>query len=64
MYSTPSSSPSWRPSGPIPPGIGIYPAKRNISYRAIGALAAFLMLLALAFTVYLLLTGGQQWPAR
>lgn len=58
------STPSLRPSGPIPPAIGVYPAKRMISYRAIGALAAFLALLAFAFTVYLFLTGGQQWPAR
>jgi hypothetical protein len=58
MYSIPST-PSWRPSGPIPPAVGVYRAPRMLSYKAIGAIAGFLMLLALAFTIYLLLTGGQ-----
>lgn len=58
MYSIPST-PSWRPSGPIPSAVGVYRAPRTLSYRAIGALAGVLMLLALAFTAYLLLTGGR-----
>jgi len=57
MYSP--STPSWRPSAPISPNIGVYRAKRTISTHAIYAFAAFLFLLAVAFTVYLFLTGGQ-----
>jgi len=54
-----SSIPSFRPSAAISPSIGVYRAKRSISVHSIYALAAFLFLLAVAFTVYLFLTGGQ-----
>lgn len=53
------STPSWRPSAPVSPNIGIYRAKPTVSRQAIYMFAAFLFLLAVAFTVYLLLTGGQ-----
>ena len=58
MYASPST-PSWRPSAPISPNVGVYRAKRTISTHAIYAFATFLFLLAVAFTVYLFLTGGQ-----
>jgi hypothetical protein len=57
MYSP--STPSYRPSAPISPNIGVYRAKRTVSTHAIYAFAAVLFLFAVAFTVYLLLTGGQ-----
>ena len=58
MYVSPST-PSWRPSAPISPTVGVYRARRAISTHAIYAFATFLFLLAVAFTIYLLLTGGQ-----
>lgn len=58
MYNVPST-PSWRPSAPIPRQVGVYSTPRELSYRAIGAIASFLGLLALAICVYLWLTGGQ-----
>lgn len=53
------STPSWRPSAPVSPNIGIYRANRSVSRTTIYVFATFLLLLAVAFTVYLLLTGGQ-----
>lgn len=53
------SNPSWRPSAPIPPNVGIYKAKRIIPMPLIYMTATALFLFAVAFTVYLFLTGGQ-----
>lgn len=58
MNATPSRT-SWRPSGPLPTSVGVYPAREPISHRAIGAIATFLFLLALALSIYMWLTGGQ-----
>lgn len=53
------TTPSWRPSGPIAREVGVYSAPRTLSYRAIGAIAGFLAMLAFAICLYLWLTGGQ-----
>ena len=58
MNATPSRT-SWRPSGPLPTSVGVYKARQQISSRAIGAIAAFLFLFALALSIYMWLTGGQ-----
>jgi hypothetical protein len=58
------STPSWRPSAPIPRRIGVYRARRSVSYTTIYVFFAFLVLLAIAFTVYLFLTGGQHYGAK
>ncbi|MBI2393858.1 MAG: hypothetical protein HYV09_30075 [Deltaproteobacteria bacterium] len=73
--SSPSRGPSWRPSVPLPRTVGVYRAKKSISYLALYSLFAFFVLFAVAFTVYLLLTQarpewppdwtkGPAWPAR
>lgn len=58
------SRPSWRPSAPIAPSIGVYPTRTLPSYASIYAFFGVLVLLAIAFTVYLFATGGNPWPAR
>ena len=57
MYSP--STPSMRPSGPPCPQVGVYRAKRVIPYSTFYAFGVFLLLLGLAFCVYLWLTGGK-----
>jgi len=59
------SRPSWRPSAPIPPSVGLYRAHRTVSYATIYAFFGVLVVLAIAFTIYLFATGGDHpWPGR
>lgn len=59
------SRPSWRPSGPIAPSVGVYRTRRKPSYLAIYVFFSVLVLFAVAFTVYLIATSGDRpWPGR
>lgn len=47
-----------RPSGPIPSNVRVYRARRTMSWRAIWTVGALLVLLAVAFTIFILSWGG------
>lgn len=61
------SRPSWRPSAPIAPSVGMYRSRNQPSYRAIYAFFGLLVVLAVAFTVYLFVFGNpgdRPWLGR